>query len=341
MMLPIGIAILALLEGGEGDRFGPALMLGIAYAASIGGVATLIGTPPNAIFAGAAYELLGRSIGFVEWMYLGVPLAAVMLTITWFLLVRVLFWLPAVGADRGVGEIIRAQRAELGRIGRGEATVSVVFALVALGWVLREPKELGSVTVPGLTTYLPGISDTTIAMLGAVALFALPVSTRPLRFALNWEWAVKVPWGVLLLFGGGLSLAHGFEETGLAAWIGDGVTGLGAVPTLGLVAVVATLFIFLTEMTSNTATSTMAMPIMAGVAAGTGNQPLLFMGVAALASSMAFMLPVATPPNAIVFGSGRVTIGQMIRAGIWLNLVSIVLLVAAAWVVLRLTGGSL
>lgn len=331
MMLPIGIAILVLLEE-ENGSLGTALMLAIAYAASIGGVATLIGTPPNAIFAAAASEMLGRSIGFAEWMVVGLPLAVVMLMITWLLLVRVLF--PLGGSSSGQGEaadLIAGEYAAMGAMNRGEKVVAVVFTCTAIAWLIRSPKEIAGLEIPGIGTFFPMVSDSMIAIAGALALFMIPVSLRERTFALDWDWAVRIPWGVLVLFGGGLSLAAGFERTGLAAWIGFQVAALQAFPIFFIFAAVAILFVFLTELTSNTATATMGMPIMAGVAAGLGTDPLGLMASAALASSMAFMLPVATPPNAVVFGSGRVSIRDMMRAGVWLNIVSITLVTFVAY----------
>lgn len=357
MMLPIATAILDLIVGRGGptlrteaashprvrrgaevdetNPLGTALMLGIAYAASIGGVATLIGTPPNAVFAAAADELLGRTVGFLEWMLVGVPVALVMLAITWWLLVYVLHPLPRrAGTAAAVKDVVGGERARLGRMGRGEWTTAVVVACTAFAWLLRAPKEIGAVTLPGTATYLPLVADSTIAIAGAVLLFALPVSLARGEFALDWESARRIPWGILLLFGGGLSLAHAFDTSGLAAWIGDRVALFGALPTIGLVAVVAVVFLLLTELTSNTATATMGMPLMAGVAAGVGTEPLLLMAAAALACSMAFMLPVATPPNAIVFGSGRITIAQMVRTGLWLNLIGAGLISSVAYALL-------
>jgi sodium-dependent dicarboxylate transporter 2/3/5 len=208
-------------------------------------------------------------------------------------------------------------------MGRGERIVAVVFALTAAAWILRAPKTLGGMTIPGIQTFAPEVRDSTIAMAAAVALFLLPVSWRRGEFALSWERARGIPWGVLVLFGGGLSLARAMEDSGLAAWIGGSVAGLSDVPAPVVVLAVSGLFIFLTEITSNTATSTMAMPVMAGVAAGLSMGPMTLMAAAALSASMAFMLPVATPPNAIVFGSGYLTIAQMARAGFWLNLIAI------------------
>ena len=324
MMLPIAIAVGEMFR--PQDREGPyelgiALMLGVAYASSIGGVATLIGTPPNAVLAGAASEILDVQIGFVQWMGVGVPIVAVMLPLTWLLLTRVLY--PPGDLAGNAAKIIEDERAGLGPASRGEKTTAVVFTLTALAWVLRAEKSFGDVTIPGIATFAPGVADSTIAMTAAVVLFLLPVDWQKGQFALDWRTARRIPWGVLVLFGGGLSLARAMDESGLATWIGGVVAALGAVPLVVIVAAVATLIVFLTEVTSNTATATMAMPVMAGAALGLGIEPLLPMAAAALGASMAFMLPVATPPNAIVFGSGYLTIPQMTKAGFWLNWLSI------------------
>ena len=340
MMLPVALAVSAMLRpsGHTGDyNFGISLMLGIAYAASIGGVATLIGTPPNAVLAGATDELLGFQIGFVEWMVVGLPISIVFLPLCWFMLTRFLY--PSEDLAGNAESVIASERAELGPMSVGERRVGLVFVLTGLAWLLRSEKVIGSVTIPGIQTFMPGVSDSTIAMLASVILFVLPVDWKRGEFVLDWPTAQKIPWGVLVLFGGGLSLARAMDQSGLAAWIGSGVAGLSDVPTVVIVAVVGALFVFLTEITSNTATSTMAMPIMAGAAVGLGVAPLALMATAALAASMAFMLPVATPPNAIVFGSGYMTIPQMVRAGIWMNLVAIVMvIVAATWLVPVLLG---
>ncbi len=324
MMLPIAIAVGEMFrpQDQEGPyEFGIALMLGVAYASSIGGVATLIGTPPNAVLAGAASEILDVQIGFVQWMGVGLPVVLVMLPIAWLMLTRVLY--PPGALVGNAAKIIEDERAGLGPASRGEKITAVVFGLTALAWVLRAEKSFGSVTIPGIATFAPGVADSTIAMTAAVILFILPVNWRRGEFTLDWRTARRIPWGVLVLFGGGLSLARAMEESGLATWIGGVVSALGSVPTIVIVATVAALIVFLTEVTSNTATATMAMPVMAGAAIGLGIEPLLPMAAAALGASMAFMLPVATPPNAIVFGSGYLTIPQMTRAGFWLNWISI------------------
>lgn len=358
MLFPIGVAVAGLfapvpVDGGmtdgrteagaasdavsPGNPLGIALMLAIAYGASIGGVATLIGTPPNAVLAGAADELLGVQIGFLQWMAVGVPVAALMLPLTWLLLVKVLHPPGALRGDAAV--VLDRERAALGPRTSAETRVAVVFLLTALGWLLREPKDFGAFTLPGLQTFMPELRDSTIAMAGAMSLFLLPAGRVAARSGvgrrlLEWPQAKQIPWGVLVLFGGGLSLARAMDRSGLAAYIGGTVAGLEGVSTVVIVGTVALLFVFLTEVTSNTATATMAMPVMAGAALGLGLPPLLLMTTAALVSSMAFMLPVATPPNAIVFGSEHLTIPIMARAGFVLNLLSVAVVTAAAtWLV--------
>jgi sodium-dependent dicarboxylate transporter 2/3/5 len=323
MMLPIAVAVGEMLRPRNRDgayQFGTALMLGVAYSASIGGIATLIGTPPNAVFAGAAGELLDVEIGFVQWMAVGLPIAAVLLPITWLLLLRIY---PPGELSGDAATVIRAETDGLGAASRGEKVTAAIFILAAVAWVLRAEKSFGDVTIPGIETWAPFVEDSTIAMIAAILLFLIPVDWRKGDFALDWRSAKGIPWDVLVLFGGGLSLARAMDVSGLAAWIGGVVSVLGDVPPIVVVLAVTTLIVFLTEVTSNTATATMAMPVVAGAAAGLGVDPMLPMAAAALAASMAFMLPVATPPNAMVFGSGYVTIPQMARAGFWLNLCSI------------------
>ena len=344
MMLPIAMAVAEVFRPKDLDpetqpyHFGIALMLGIAYAASIGGVATLIGTPPNAVMAAAAEELLDTQIGFVEWMAVGLPVAAFTLPIAWLVLVNFLHQPGEVSGD--AASVIHDEQSAQGRMSRGEKSVAIVFFLAAISWVLRSPKELGAVTIPGIETFAPGVRDSTIAMVAAVILFLIPVNWRKGEFAMNWTAARKMPWGVLILFGGGLSLARAMDQTGLAAWIGGGVGALGALPQVVLLALVATLFVFLTEVTSNTATATMAMPIMAGVAAGLGYPAITLMATAALSASMAFMLPVASPPNAIVFSSEYLTIPRMARAGFWMNIIAIAVITLTATLLIPLLMAS-
>ncbi len=320
MMLPIAMAVVGQAPKSGERGFQVALFLGIAYAASIGGVATLIGTPPNAIFAGAARELLGEEVSFAGWMTIGLPVSVVMLAGCWLLLVKMF---RVSGAVPGLTRSLEREEQALGRLSGAERFVLGVLALTAVAWVMRTPKTIGGVRIPGLTDLLPGISDAAIAIAAALVLFVVPLSNSRHRVALDWESASKVPWGILLLFGGGLSLAAGFGSSGLTEWIGSRLIGLRGVPMPIVILVTATIFVFLTELTSNTATSALGMPLMAGVAEGLGLPALPLMATAAIASSMAFMLPVATPPNAIVYGSGWIRPAEMARAGIGLNFLSI------------------
>ncbi len=329
MMLPIGLAVGEMFKPADQEgpyEFGIALMLGLAYAASIGGVSTLIGTPPNTVLASQANQLLDVQIGFVQWMAVGLPFSVVMLPLTWLLLTRVLY--PPRDLIGNAEALIAHERSALGKTSRGEKLTALVFALTALAWVLRQEKTFGDMTIPGIETWLPFVHDSTIAMTAAVVLFLLPVDWRKGEFVLDWQTARKIPWGILVLFGGGLSLARAMDESGLASWIGNAVATLDMVPTVLVIATVVTVIVFLTELTSNIATTNMAMPVMAGAAVGLDMPPLLLMATAALAASMAFMLPVATPPNAIVFGSGYLSVPQMSRAGLVLNLIAIVAITA-------------
>ena len=327
MMLPIGLSVLALLKAEAGDRqtlpgFNTALVLAIAYGANIGGLGTLIGTPPNALLAAYFDQTYGVTIGFAQWMIVGLPVSFTLLFLAWLLLTRVLHPMPNTRIE-GADTILSHARASLGPVSHGERVVAIAFASAAFLWVFR----------PVLTDALPWLklSDAGIAMTVALALFLVPSGEKPADGVLNWEWASRLPWGVLLLFGGGLSLAGAAGASGLSAWIGNGMAAWGGLPVIVLLLAVVTVVIFLTEVTSNTATTATLLPLLAAAAIAIGENPLLLCVPAALAASCAFMLPPATPPNAIVFGSGQVTIPQMARAGIWLNVVSIGVLVAASY----------
>ena len=339
MMLPIALSVVALLHkrgqtplpaAGKGvcpllDNFAICMMLGIAYAASIGGIGTKIGTPPNGLVLGFIEQNLGRSIGFVEWALIAMPLVVVMLPLTWLLLTRVLYPVP-LARIAGAGDLIRDEYGRLGPTKPGEWVTFIVFMLTACAWITR----------PWL---LPGLSDSGIVIIASLTLFVIPVGFRDRTFTMNWETAKKVPWGILILFGGGLSLAAAVKANGVAEFIGTAVTAFGGtVPTLVLVLVVVTTVILLTELTSNTATTATLVPILAALAPGLGVSPYLLIVPAAMAASCAFMMPVATPPNAIVFGSGYLTIPMMCKAGLWLNLIGIVLITALAFTVI---GGTL
>ncbi|RMH28249.1 MAG: DASS family sodium-coupled anion symporter [Planctomycetota bacterium] len=343
MMLPIAVSVIALVDArlaerepatraprrkDEVDRFAVSLLLGLAYGASIGGVATIIGTPPNTILVAYLSDEFGVRIGFGRWMALGVPFAAVFLVVTWALLTYVLHP-PGIDRVPGGRDLIRGELRALGPMSRGEWSVFVVFMLTAGLWVFREP-ALSIGPVRERLWFLQRLTDPGVAMLAAGLLFAIPVDARRGVFVLDWRTAERLPWGVLLLFGGGLSLAGAVSATGLDVWIGGRVAGLGALPVWALVAAVVALVIFLTELTSNTATAATFLPILGGVALGVGADAATLVVPAAIAASCAFMMPVATPPNAIVFGSGRVRIGQMVRAGVVLNLIGIALVTVLA-----------
>lgn len=329
MMYPIVLAIGALFgTDGEARRTRTALMLGMAYAASIGGMGTLLGTPPNLILAGSARELAGQEVSFVSFMALGLPLSLMLIPLCWLLLVYVLFPSRAsLGANaRGV---LEERRRALGPLTGGELRTLVVFTLTAAAWLLRERKALGSVVIPGLVDLAPRLTDASIAILGASVLFVVSGRSAggPRRPLLTWDEARGIPWDVLLLFGGGLSLAAAMESTGLAAWLGAQMTALGTLPPLLIYLGLAVLVLFLSELASNTAVSSMTMPVVVTLANAIGQPPLLLMLIAALAASTGFALPIATPPNTIVFGSGQVAVRDMVRAGVLLDLVAVVLIV--------------
>ncbi len=347
MMLPIGVSILKLVDGRVRDEggeeaaqkwagFGPALMLGIAYSASTGSLGTLIGTPPNLLLRGFVQRTYGIELGFGTWMLACVPLALVLTFATWFVLAR-LFIRKDVGTVPGGRELVRAQLAGLGRMNRGETLVLIVFCATAVLWITREPLTswLG-----GSLPFLRHVSDAGIAMAGALVLFALPVDLRRGESVMDWATAERLPWGVLLLFGGGLALAAAIQKNGVDTWLGQKLLLLGQVPHWVLVVVVIAVVVFLTELTSNTAVTATFLPVLGGVAAAVGVAPLELLVPAALAATCAFMLPVATPPNAIVFGSGYVDIRQMARAGLVLNVVSITLISLFALTALQLLDPS-
>jgi sodium-dependent dicarboxylate transporter 2/3/5 len=310
-------------------QFGTALMLGIGYAATIGGIATLIGTPPNAIFAGVVEKTYGYSISFVEWMSFGLPLSVVMLIITWFYLTRFVFH-SEVDHLPGGQELIQRQIKQLGPMSREEKYVTAVFCTVALLWILR-----GLFKPVGLEM----VKDSTIAIAGALVLFMIPVNLSRREFLLDWKTAVTIPWDIIILFGGGFALALGFSESGLTLWLAGQLSVLQGVDVLLIIAVVVLLVILLTEVTSNTATASLLLPVMGALAVAVDVHPMGLMVAAVIAASFAFMLPVATPPNAIVFSSRYVTIPQMVRAGIWLNLTGVLLITGFVYFVLPLVWG--
>lgn len=322
MMLPIGLAIVKQLKNNpdtledENEVFGKTLMLGIAYSASIGGIATLIGTPPNLVLAGIIQELYGIEITFSKWIMFGLPISVSLLLIAWKYLTSYTNSFTQKSFPGGREEIKR-QVKTLGKISYEEKIVLAVFALTAFAWITRSFF---------LKNFIPAIDDTIIAVIAGVALFLLPASKDKQRAIVTWEEAVHLPWGILLLFGGGLAIAQGFKTTGLAEWIGGQLVLLHGVPLLILLLVLVAAVNFLTEITSNLATTAMILPVLASLALTVDVHPYILMVGATVAASCAFMLPVATPPNAVVFGSGYLKIPDMVKAGFFMNVLSILLL---------------
>jgi sodium-dependent dicarboxylate transporter 2/3/5 len=349
MMLPIAMSVIDLVRRGlgaagdpnlpkEGEPFNFAicLMLGTAYAASIGGIGTLIGTPPNLLLAAFLEDEYGVTISFVQWLAVGLPLVVVFLPITWLLLTKVVFRvrLPAIPGGR---DLIHKELKSQGPMSRGEWSVLIVFVATATAWITRP--LLARIVLPGGWQPLAGLRDASIAIAAALILFALPVDLKRGVFVLTWQQARKLPWGILILFGGGLSLAAGVKATGVAEFIGRGVGGLHGLPIPILVLLITATVVFLTELTSNTATTATFLPILGAVAVGLGTSPAMLVVPMAISASCAFMMPVATPPNAIVFGSGEITIPQMCKAGLWLNLLGIVLVMLLMYgVVIHVLG---
>ncbi|MFV0408305.1 MAG: SLC13 family permease [Paracoccus sp. (in: a-proteobacteria)] len=349
MMLPIGLSVLTLvIERSQKSResadvaeqlaaggtisevvkddniraFGICLMLAIAWAATIGGLGTLLGSPPNAIVAGYVSDELGRKIGFLEWMMIGLPLALTFILIAWVLMTNFLYPFKLNEVPGGKA-MINEQIGLLGPVSQGERMVMLVFGSAAFFWVV--PGLIGSLFGISLGP-LDNLNDTAVAIAAGITLFILPGKGKT-EMVLTWKDAEDgLPWGVLLLFGGGLSLAGAVKASGLDQWFGMQVQGLGTLTPILLVMAVTTLILFLTEVTSNTATAATFIPILGGVALGIGFDPMALLIPAAFAATCAFMLPVGTPPNAIVFGTGAVTIGQMARGGFVLNVVGIILI---------------
>ena len=337
MMLPIGLAVIQqfqqLLQGSSEEErsqaFGKALMLAIAYSASIGGISTLVGSPTNLVVSGFVAEFYGQEIDFAEWMMLGLPISILLLFLCWQHLVRFAYRLgnkPVLGG----GKLIRTELAEMGKMSGEEKRVLSVFTVVALAWIFR--KTL-------ITPFLPQVNDTIIALVGAICLFIIPAPSRAQQKLMDWETALKLPWGILLLFGGGFAIAKGFADSGLAAWLGQQLTTLEGIPFFLLLLIVVFTVNFLTEITSNVATCTLMMPVLAELAPAVGVHPYGLMVAACISASCAFMLPVATPPNAVVFGSGYLSIREMVRAGFILNLISILLVTLAVYFLMPLLWG--
>ena len=332
MMLPIGMAIVSQMEDEFGveksHNFTLALMLGIAYACSSGGIATLVGTPPNLVLQ-RVFEMTfpkASPITFGQWFLMGLPLSIVMGATIWLLLTKVFFRFPKeLKVDR---DVVKSGYSRLGPVSYEEKVVTIIFACTALLWIFRKKLVLGFATIPGWSRLLPFpemIDDGTVALFMAIILFFIPAKGGSARI-IDASIFQKLPWNIVLLFGGGFALAKGFQDTGLSTLIGNKMIGLSGVHPIVMIADVCLLLTFLTELTSNTATSQMILPILASLAFAVKVHPLFLMIPASLSCSFAFMLPVATPPNAIIFGSKRIKIIEMARVGVFINLIGVLII---------------
>jgi len=355
MMFPIGMAVVLQLAGqgaaGEAGaavpdenitkNFGSLLMLAIAYAAGLGGIGTLIGTPPNLIFVGAVRNLFPEApeIGFLDWMALAVPLVVVFVPITWLYLCRFGARVPLKEIRFQAGQTVIAEELrKLGSMRWQEKYILAVWAAMALLWIFRAEIRLGTVTIPGWSGLFgrPAfLQDATVAMATALVLALTPARAKDENMGyhlIDWDTIRRgVPWGVLFLFGGGFAMAAGFEQSGLSEWIGTLISRMGGLSPITMIVLTCLILMVLTEVTSNTASAVMAMPVLAAAAVQMQIHPFLLMIPGTIAVSCAFMLPVSTPPNAIVFGSGWITIPQMAKAGVWLDIIAIFIVTAFVW----------
>jgi solute carrier family 13 (sodium-dependent dicarboxylate transporter), member 2/3/5 len=337
MMLPIAISIISLVESREAiksgafeTRFPLVLLLGLAYACNIGGVGTLIGTPPNALMAAYMLDNHDVAIGFAQWMLIGVPVVIVSIPVVFLVLTRVVYPMDLEKIPGGT-QMIESELTEAGSMSRAEKMVGMVFLMTALLWVTR----------PLLEPYIPNISDTGIAIFSAILMFLVPVNLQKGDFILSWEDVARLPWQVLILFGGGLSLARAITDTGLAKWLGMSMRALEGLPIFVLIVSTLLVIVFLTNVTTNTATAAAFLPVLASVAIAVGQDPLLLVVPAAIGASCAFMLPVATPPNAIVYGSGMVGIVQMARAGLIFNILMVFIITSMMYLLLGVVFDAL
>ncbi len=323
VMLPIALSVIdLLLNDADGytkndKNFALSILLGIAFAANVGGIATLIGTPPNSVMLGFLEKGYGIEIGFFDWMKLGVPFAIVLLFISFLCLVYV-FYPNRLGKLEGSKKIIDDELAKLGKIGSGERVVILIFMMAIFCWIARGP----------LNTWFPSLqlTDTTISVLAALAMFTIPYRFQDRKFTIVWEDTRRLPWGILILFGGGLALASGFAQAGLIDTVGNFVAGQSGWTVWGTTVTLILLVLFCTELMSNVALTAVVLPLVAGIAMGFDVPVLQMVVPVTIASSCAFMLPMATPPNAIVFASGHVKVGQMAKIGFFLNLISVALI---------------
>ncbi len=339
MMVPILISIIAKLEESIGEKsvskYSIGLMLGVAYSASIGGIATLVGTPPNLSFARIfqIYFPNAPEISFAQWFFFAFPVSVFFLVIVWFYLYY--RFRPKTHTWKKIdSSTFKIQYKSLGYLSPEEIIILIDFVLLAILWLTRSDIVIGTIIIPGWSNIFSTpdfINDGTVAILMSVPLFFIPSKTKKGKYLMDWSTATKLPWNIVLLFGGGFALATGFKESGLSVWFGDQLSWVVNAHPIFIIAIIAFMMTFLTELTSNTATTEMLLPILAGLSVSININPLLFMLPATLSASMAFMLPVATPPNAIIFGTTRIRIAQMARTGLLLNLIGVVIVTLATF----------
>jgi solute carrier family 13 (sodium-dependent dicarboxylate transporter), member 2/3/5 len=330
MMLPIATTVISLIrqsiDDSKGlDLFSVALMLGIAYAANIGGMATIIGTPPNVVFVGYAEQLLKTEIDFSKWMLMGIPISSLLLLLTFLFLTRILYR-NNLGKMTAVTELINSEVIKLGPMGREEKTVAIIFGLTASMWIFKLPIN----TLIGHAV----LNDTATAMIGGILMFAVPVNLKKGYGLVPWEATKRLPWGILLLFGGGMTLAKAMETTGLIQIIAD-IVAQNPMSAILVYLILIGSMLFLTELMSNVALATIYIPVVIGIANGLGLNPLLLSIPVAMAASCAFMMPISTPPNAIVFSSGHIRMKQMIKTGFVLNIISVIILLMASFSIIK------
>lgn len=341
LILPIGMALISKEEAAPEQKssFGTALMLGIAYSASIGGTATLIGSPTNMIFSGVLAKMFpaAPSVSFYDWFIIGFPLAVIFLPLVWFFLIR---FFKVTGSIQGSKELIKSEIDLLGRMSAGEKRVLVIFILTSLAWIFREEIVIDSFIIPGWSGIL-GLSkfahDSTVGMIAAMLLFMTP-SGNGSRL-LTWKAAGQIPWGVGVIVGGGYAMASSFKVTGLADWIGNQLAFISSYPMFLVLVIVVSCILLFTEMNSNTATANIFLPILASIAVAGSTNPLLLMIPATFACSFVFIMPAGTGPNTVIFGSNHVSVPEMARAGIWLKLFSMVFLPVILYILIRLVWG--
>ncbi len=336
MMLPIAVSVIEIStkndiknkSNPQYKNFAVILMLCIAYSSNIGGIGTIIGSPTNALFIGFINEVYGMQISFTQWLIIGLPVVLLGLPVTYFILTYITFPLKFKRIEGGK-DYIREEINKLGRMKKAEVLVVIIFILTASLWIVR----------PVIEPFIPGLSDAGIAIFGAVLMFIVPLNIKHGKFLLSWNAAEKLPWGMLILFGGGLTLAGAIQRTGLAEWIGGYFINISWMNTMVIILIITLVIITFTQLTSNVATISAFLPIIGSAALGMGENPLFFAIPATIGASCAFMLPVSTPPNAIAYGSGYVTIPQMAKAGILLNLFFSILITFVTYFLLTLILG--